>query len=191
MLDGLAGAGVWALGYDNDRPELWHMLADSLAPPTSANQPKSTPTWYSLKPETISKPLKFEPGEIIERAETIALQKEVLMVGGMLLLAFVIVAFIITLTNPAVYEKILITEWSVYLKFCGFLIAFVLISILVANFAFESAPQVAGPLEPYLEEPLLVSGKVIALVIRYGLIAFAILSLLSWKVFLKINTDLP
>lgn len=188
---GLAGVGIWALGYDDKRPELWQMLADSLNPAQTFNKPTISSTWYPIKPEAISNPFKLKPDEVLEKAKGIAKQKEVLLASGILLLGFIIVAFIITLTDSAVYERIFITEWSLYLKICASLLAFVLVCIIVSNFVFESDPQIANKLEPYLNEPVLVSGKVIVLIIKYGLLAFGIISLLSWKVFLKINTDLP
>ncbi|MBM4409489.1 MAG: glycoside hydrolase family 18 protein, partial [Chloroflexi bacterium] len=45
---GLRGMGIWALGYDGTRPELWDVLADKfLVPPLTLNASSDVITWAS------------------------------------------------------------------------------------------------------------------------------------------------
>ncbi len=179
---GIAGAGIWALGYDDGYSDMWDAWKDyELVKNPGFNNPVDTTTFVS---DTSALNLaNINPqGALVsfEQAACVILkQREVIMVIGVILLGFVLIGVVLALLSSEVYEKFLIQEWGVYLRILGFYLAFILVCIAVSGFVFDDNSDV------------IASDDVISVLIQLGILGGAIISALSWKVFLKLNKDVP
>lgn len=189
----LDGIGMWALGYDTGRPELWNTLRANI----STGFIKSTQTIAKVDTaktvdiDNLEANATEKLNKLLTDTKHVIQQKEVLFTIGILLPFFLVIAIAVTLVKPEVYEKLFITDFSLFLKLAMFLVVLVVICITVSNFVFETDPTIANQLEPYANEPVLVSGSINAQIIKYGFLSMLLLCLLSWKVFLNFNRDTP
>jgi hypothetical protein len=59
----LKGIGIWALGYDGDRPELWNLISKKFTGPTSVEQKEEIPAEFELYQNY---PNPFNPSTVIK-----------------------------------------------------------------------------------------------------------------------------
>ncbi|GEM_PF-6912628 len=197
---GLGGIGIWALGFDQGRTELWNLLSENYAREEKAEEDStqvlqakldSAKSNNTIDPKVLEQQAKERYDKIVADTKSILRQKEVLFTIGTLLPVFLTIAFIITILQSGILEKILIREIPIFFKSLVFLVVFILVCIGVASFVLVNNPETAAMLQTGEKETMLVSSSIINQLIKFGLIGLGILLLISTKALLKFNRDLP
>lgn len=183
----LGGVGIWALGYNDGRQDIWNLLANEY---------------------TVRKNFEFKNGipiEIIEEKKnevgidtpaamggtfkTILRQKEVVTMILIMLGIFLFAGLLITFFS--VYDKIVITEWSTYFKTIGIYFLIILILIVLANFVLLNNEVTAQSVSMDIKTTAIFSDYIVPVLIYLGIIGFMIITVMSWRLFLTLNSDLP
>lgn len=179
---GLAGIGMWALGYDEGRSTLWTMLATNF-------QTLKNPGLEEVITESAETPPEIATGSpLAKEIRNLLGQHEIQMVIGITLLSFFGLGSFLALTSNSILSRLLILEMQTFLKVMGIFLGLVLLVFIVSKFVFHtsdylvthgfskdsvSSEDIQGPLK------------------RMALLGILIISALSWKVFLRLNKDVP
>lgn len=188
----IAGVGIWALGYDEHTDEIWKMIEDNFVVVKNPAFSLSTlsDTLVPAK-ENLAQLKKTSFAKLKSDVLNILKQKEVLLVIGGILISCILLGALITLMSSGVLEKILIQDLHVYMKVLGIFILFILICMLVSNFVLIGDENTARIIELNKKAPIVISSEIIGVLIKIGILGVVIISILSWKVFLKLNKDIP
>ena len=178
---GIGGIGMWALGYDHGTEQMSDMIAENFTTIKNLKFKREILTdsvtlgSYSLTNMGSSMLSKIE--DDIEQLDFSIFysQKEVVIVFGLTFLSFLILGTLSALFSPVIYERLLISSLSQYLKITLGFISLLLFCFIVTNYIFEN--EASDMLNTYL--------------IRLGLLGFVIIHILSWKTVFRFNKELP
>ena len=186
---GIAGIGIWALGYDTGEKEVWRMLDDNFSIIKNPGFNRTTDSDTSVS--SVASIESSEFSDIENQAVNILKQKEVIIVVGCILIGCVLIGVLLAFMTNSVYKKFLIKDWTVYLKVSGVFILFVLICIIVIKFVLIDDENIAKIIELNKTAPIIISSDIVSYLINIGLFGWIIITMLSWKVFLTLNKDIP
>lgn len=188
----LAGVGIWALGYDENTNDIWKMIEDNFEVVKNPNFSISTINdTLATSKISVAQLEKTSLAKLKSDTINILKQKEVVIVIGGILIACILIGILLSLMSSAIFEKILIQDINVYMKVLGVFLFFILISILVSNFVLIGDESTAEIMELNKKAPVIISSDIITILIKVGVLGLIIISLLSWKAFLKLNKDIP
>lgn len=179
----LGGIGIWALGYDNGREELWQLLAEEFG--SGKNAVAADSTSASASQGEGSQDGDGATGEDTSFADKVQSALKLLMQYDALvylLIAFFIVliiaAYVIALFNEGIRAYLL---GSKMIKI--YVIAFVFVILLIALRLF-----------PVSEDGFLGSGSLLtsySLIVLFGMIMGGIVTWLVSKIIIRRNTNIP
>lgn len=173
--EGLAGAGIWALGYDNGRPELWNSLGNkvnvlkmdsALSKPTALSDsteinkaPGSagaaaatagaagTSAAGGTGTEAAAKDSTAAAPTVIDEMKSVAENPKVLTTIVLTLAVFCVIGLLCSLGYESVREKLLITEFPVYFLAQGVLVLLFLSLYSIVSF-LRNDPSLADIVDP-------------------------------------------
>lgn len=201
----LAGIGIWALGYDKGRKELWQNISKHIGvvkiPPVShvvdtttvdTTQTMAKDSAKIAAADSARNKIAIPPvPTFLQKYKVVFSNEKVLIVSGVTLLIFAVLGALKSLFYEQVYSKLIIYDWMTYLKVS---VSFVLMfgSLLVTlKLVFKDTllADEFSVLEGNTGQQLYNTIK--WRIITVGVIVWLIIQLLSIKVFLKLNKDLP
>jgi len=166
--EGLSGAGIWALGYDNGRPELWNALSSKinvlkmdsslstvtgLSDSSGIKSATGNPADPAATAGTAGNSAAGAKGEadapptFADELKSVAENTKVLTTIILTLAVFCIIGLLSSLAYESVREKLLITELSVYLMAQGLLLLLFLSLYSIISF-LRNDPELAGMIDP-------------------------------------------
>lgn len=216
---GLAGIGVWALGYDHGHKQLWENIeknikvvkippvsyeVDTLGTATAGNSSSDSATVAATADSTAAAGEgkgaadklnevmnQVNPTSFLKKYEDVLTNEKVLVVAIVTLLIFVILGVLKSLFYEEVYNKLLITDFKTYLK-VSLVFMFVFASILMTlKLIFDDTLLLDEVSTMSGAEEASLYQSIRNKIIIIGVIIWLIIQALSIKTFLKFNKDLP
>jgi len=179
---GIAGIGMWALGYDHGSDHMTNMINDNFTTIKNLKFKREVLTdsiplgSYSLTNLGSSSVLLDIQEDINQLDFSIFYsQKEIVIVFALTFISFLLLGTLTALFSPVIYERLLISSLSQYLKIMFSFLSLLLFCFIITNYIFEN--EASSLLNTYLG--------------RIGIFGIIIIHILSWKTIFRFNKELP
>ena len=213
----LAGIGIWALGYDDGRKELWQNISDNIdvvklpavsyqvdttsAKVTQAKADSAKAALTAVAPtandtatsglDAMKESANAAAESFLKKYEGVLTQGKVLLVAGVTLLIFVVLGVLKSLFYEEVFSKLIISDWKTYFKVSLVFLSIFTSLIFTLKLVFDDTLIVDEISHISGNDTYSMYKTIRNYILIIGVIFWLILQGLSVKLFFKFNKDLP